>query len=157
MRKMFAAAAMLLTAAAATATPPSAADRAALEKLALASDRDWDAKALASFTAHHTPDGSVRIAGNEPIVGEAAMRVYFGRAFAARAEGFRHVSKLENVEMIDRDTAVADSYVRVERRQADGSWALQRDFRTYSVVVRSNGGWKLRTVRASPLPPKPAA
>ena len=156
MRKTFAAV-VLLMATGAMAAPPSATDRAALEKLALDSDRDWDAKALESFTAHHTPDGSVRIAGNEPIIGNAAMRAYFGRAFAARAEGFRHVSKVENIEMIDRDTAVADSYVRVERRQPDGSWALQRDFRTYSVAVRSKDGWRLRSVRASPLPPKPAA
>ena len=156
MRMTFAAVALLM-ATGVMAAPPNAADRAALEKLALDSDRDWDAKALDSFTAHHTEDGSVRIAGGEPIVGEAAMRAYFGRAFAARAESFRHVSKIENIEMIDRDTAVADSYVRVERRHADGNWALQRDFRTYSVVVRSKDGWKLRSVRASPLPPKPAA
>lgn len=157
MRMMFAAASMLLAASAAMAAPPSAADRAALEKLALDSDRDWDAKALDSFTAHHTADGTVRIAGGETIVGEAAMRAYFGRAFAARPEGFRHVSTVEAIEMLDPNTAVADSYVRVERRQADGSWGLQRDFRTYSVVVRSKDGWRLRSVRASPLPPKPAA
>ena len=156
MRMTFAAVALMMSTGV-MAAPPSAPDRAALEKLALDSDRDWDARAVDRFMAHHTPDGSVRIAGGEPIVGEAAMRAYFGRAFAARAQGFRHVSKVENIEMIDRDTAVADSYVRVERRQPDGNWALQRDFRTYSVVVRSKDGWKLRSVRASPLPPKPAA
>ena len=157
MRMILATAAMLLLTNGAMAAPPSEADRAALEKLALDSDRDWDAKALDRFMTHHTGDSSVRIAGMPAIIGEAAMRAYFGRAFAARAEGFRHVSKLEGVELIDRDTALADTYVRVEQRQADGSWALQRDFRTYSVVVRSNGGWKLRSVRAAPLPAKPAA
>lgn len=150
-------AALLMMATGALAAAPSASERAALEKLALDSDRDWDTKALDRFTAHHTPDGSVRIGGNPAIVGTAAMRAYFGRAFAARPEGFRHVSKLESVEMIDPNTALADTYVRVEQRQADGNWALQRDFRTYSVVVRSKDGWKLRSVRASPLPPRPAA
>ncbi len=157
MRMMISAAALLMAATGAMAAPPSAADRAALENLARESDRDWDAKALDSFTLHHTPDGSVRIAGAPAIVGEAALRAYFGRAFGNRPDGFRHVSTLEGVEMLDPNTAVADTYVRVERRQPDGSWALQRDFRTYSVVVRSNGEWKLRSVRASPLPPKPAS
>jgi hypothetical protein len=156
MRMTFAAVALLM-ATGVMAAPPNPADRAALEKLALDSDRDWDAKALDSFTAHHTADGTVRIAGGETIVGEAAMRSYFGRAFANRPEGFRHVSKVEAIEMIDPDTAVADSYVRVEQRQPDGSWILRRDFRTYSVVVRSKDGWRLRSVRASPLPPKLAA
>lgn len=156
MRMTFAAV-VLLMATGATAAPPNPADRAALERLALESDRAWDAKALDRFTAHHTSDGTVRIAGGETIVGEAAMREYFGRAFAARPDGFRHVSTVEAIEMLDPDTAVADSYVRVEQRQPDGRWALRRDFRTYSVVVRSKDGWRLRSVRASPLPPKPAA
>lgn len=157
MRMMIGAAALLMAATGAVAAPPSPADRAALEKLARDSDRDWDAKALDSFTSHHSRDGTVRIADAPAIVGEAAMRAYFGRAFANRPDGFRHVSTMESAEMLDADTAVADTYVRVERRLPDGSWALQRDFRTYSVVVRSNGAWKLRAVRASPLPPKPAA
>lgn len=157
MQMYLATAVAMMAASCALAAPPSAADRAALETLALESDRDWDAKAVDRFMAHHTPDGSVRIAGAPPLVGDAAMRAYFGRVFGARPEGFRHVTKVENIEMIDRNTAVADSYVRVEQRQADGNWALQRDFRTYSVVVRSKGDWKLRSVRASPLPPKPAA
>ena len=85
------------------------------------------------------------------------MRSYFGRAFAARPDGFRHVSRVEGIELLDPDTALADTHVRVERRQPDGSWALQREFRSYSVIVRSKDGWRLRSVRAAPLPARPAA
>lgn len=152
---LIAAGLLLATTTAAAATPPSAFDRDALERLALASDRDWDAKALDGFLSHHVADSSVRIAGDAAVVGTAAMRGYFGRAFAARPDGFRHVSTLENVDMLDHDTAVADTFVRVEQRQSDGGWALQRAFRTYVVAVRVDGAWKLRSVRAAPLP-KPA-
>lgn len=152
MRLILAATLSLLAASAAQAAAPSPADHAALERLALDSDRDWDAKALDRFLGHHVADSSVRIAGDAAVLGREAMRGYFGRAFAARPAGFRHVSTLEHVDMIGRDTAIVDTQVRVEQRQADGSWALQRTFRTYVVAVRANGEWKLRAVRAAPLP-----
>jgi len=157
MRKAMLALVGLGMAAGAAAMPPSPGDRAALEKLAVDSDRAWDAKDIDRFAAHYSADGSVRMGGNDVITGEKAIREYFGRMFAARGDGFRHVSKVENLEMVGPDAVFADGHVRVERRQPDGSWQLLREFRNHSLVVRRKGEWRLRSVRAYPLPVRPAA
>lgn len=53
--------------------------------------------------------------------------------------------------MVAPGMALADGYVRVERR-GPASWTLVREFTSSSLVVRENGEWKLHSVRATPLP-----
>lgn len=149
--RLFLTCAALVLATAAEAAPPSDADRAALEALAEAADIDWNEKDVAGMAAHYAQDASLGL-GGQMLEGRAALADYFKLAFARRPGVFRHVTRIEKVELLRPDLAFSDAVVRVERQQPDGSWALERSFRNASVSVRSEGGWKLRSVRAYPVP-----
>jgi ketosteroid isomerase-like protein len=134
-----------------SAAPVSGADRRALEGLAAANDAAWNAKDVPAMAGQYTADGSVRVSPQLPVVaGNGPVSKFFGEAFARRQGVFRHITTLDHVEAVAPDMALADAGVRVEKQEADGSWSLVRSFRNISLVVRENGQWKLRSVRAIP-------
>ena len=148
-------AAALALGSAAQAAPPSAPDRAALEKLAADNDSAWTAKDWATITTQYVATGTLRVAPTAPIeIGRPAIGRFFRSAFERRPAGFRHVTRIDNIEMVTPDLAVADGYVRVERAEG-GGWTLVREFASSSLVVREAGRWKLHSVRANPLPAQP--
>lgn len=157
MRRMIVAASAVMLATAATAAPPSAADRAVLEKLAADNDAAWNAKNIDVLISQYAPEGSLRLGAGALMSGRQMVRSHFARAFAARQGKLRHVSQIDNIDMVTPDLALADVLVRIERDNADGSVTLLREVRNHSMVVREDGEWRLRAVRAYPLPPKPAA
>lgn len=157
MRLILTAAALMMTAANACAEPPRAEDRAALEKLAADNDAAWNVKDVDGVMAQYAGDGSLRLGGGEAFNGLPAVRRYFTSAFAQRQGELRHVTKLDNLDLVTPDIAYADAYVRVERENGDGSFTLMREFRNHSLVVRENGRWRMRAVRAHVMPAKPAA
>ncbi len=137
---------------AAGAAPHSAPDRAALERLAADNDSAWTAKDWASITGQYVAEGTLRVAPAAPIqVGRSAIGRFFRESFGRRPAGFRHVTRIDHIEMVTPDLAIADGYVRVERAEA-GGWSLVREFASSSLVVRESGRWKLHSVRANPLP-----
>ncbi len=147
-----AAAAALLLTTAARAAPPGAADRAALENLAARNDSAWTAGDAAAIAADYSADGTLRLAGMaEALEGSKAVRGYFERAFAARPSSFRHVTRLERIDIVGRDIAFADAHVRVEQLK-DGKWEAVREFLNHSVLRKERGAWKLHSVRAHRLP-----
>jgi uncharacterized protein (TIGR02246 family) len=136
----------------AMAAPPAASDRAALERLAAANDAAWTAKDWAAITGQYVESGTLRVAPTAPIeVGRNSISRFFRASFERRPAGFRHVTRIDHIEMVAPDVAVADGYVRVERADA-GGWTLVREFTSSSLVVRDGGQWKLHSVRATPLP-----
>lgn len=143
---------LALGSAAAAAAPPAPADRAALERLAAENDAAWTAKDWDSITGQYSEAGTLRVGTDAPIhLGRAAIGRFFRASFERRAPGFRHVTRLDNIEMVTPDLAIADARVRVERAEA-GSWSLVREFTNSSLLVREGGRWKLHSVRANPLP-----
>jgi ketosteroid isomerase-like protein len=138
----------------ANAAPPAAADQAAFERLAAANDGAWDRKDWRAMTAQYAPDGTLRV-GPEAvgISGSESIGKFFRESFARRGEGFRHVTRIDQVNMVRPDLAFADGYVRVEKADGD-KWVLVREFSSISLLVRSADGWKLHSVRALPWPQK---
>lgn len=127
------------------------ADRKELEQLAAANDAAWNAKDVSTMTGQYAQGGSVRVSPASPVVsGRGPVSEFFGEAFGRRQGSYRHITTLDHIEAVTHDMALADAGVRVEQRQADGSWSLVRQFRNISLVIRENGRWKLRAVRAIP-------
>lgn len=136
---------------AASAAPPSVSDRAALERLAADNDAAWTAKDWARITGQYVESGTLRVAPTAPIeIGRAAIGRFFQASFERRPAGFRHVTRIDNIDMVTPNLAIADGYVRVERAEA-GEWTLVREFASNSVVMRDGGGWKIHSVRANPF------
>ena len=155
--KMILLLALGLSGAAAAAAPPSPSDRAELERLAAANDSAWTAKDWATIAGQYVESGTLRVAPTAPIeIGRGAITRFFQASFERRPAGFRHVTRIDNIEMVAPGVAIADGYVRVERAAAEG-WTLLREFTSSSLVVRENGQWKLHSVRATPLPPAKAS
>ena len=147
------AAALAFGAVSASAAPVPDADRSALQTVAAEADAAWNAKDAAAMSGQYVEDGSVRVgAGSARVEGREAVRAYFAAAFARRPAGFRHVTRIEGIEMIEPDVALAETLVRVERTGAAGGWELVREFKTDSLLVRDKGVWRMRAVRANPIP-----
>lgn len=143
--------AMALMSQASVAAPVGESDRNALERLAAANDAAWGAKDTATMSGQYTENGTVRVSPHAPVIsGRANVSEFFAQAFARREGVHRHITSLDNIELIGPDIALADASVRVERQQPNGSWDLVRTFRNISLVVREGGQWKLRSVRAIP-------
>ncbi len=131
----------------------SPADQAALLAVAERSDQVWNDKDTDGMATIYAQDGMLRLGGDAPLVGRAAMRDYFAQAFARRPPGFRHVTHITHFQALTPDLVLTDGDVSVDQQQADGSWTSMRRFRTNSVAVRRGGGWELVAVRAIPLTP----
>ena len=129
----------------------TAIDRQALEQLASANDSAWGAKDVAAMTSQYTQDGSVRVSPQAPVIaGRSAVSDFFKQSFDRRQGTHRHTTKLDHIDWITPDMALADASVRVERQEPDGSWSLVRTFRNITLSVREGNRWKLRSVRAIP-------
>lgn len=129
----------------------TSADRQALEQLASANDSAWGAKDVATMASQYTQDGSVRVSPDAPVIaGRAPVSAFFKQAFDRRQGVHRHITKLDHIDWISPDMALADASVRVERQEPDGNWSLVRTFRNITLSVRQGGQWKLRSVRAIP-------
>lgn len=129
----------------------TAADRQALEQLASANDAAWGAKDVATMASQYVANGSVRVSPQAPVIaGRDPVSDFFKQAFDRRQGVHRHITKLDHIDWITSDMALADASVRVERQEPDGSWSLVRTFRNITLSVREDKQWKLRSVRAIP-------
>ena len=136
----------------APARPPAHADRVALQKLADDADAAWNDRDAAAMLAAYAPDPSLRVGTeSEALSGAGAIGSFFAAAFGRREGEFRHLTKVDGIDMVDADQALSEATVRVERRTSGGEWVLARKFRSLSLAVRTARGWKLRWVRAIPL------
>lgn len=155
--KLFAPFAVVATIAApAAAQAPAALDMQALRDLAAAADQAWNLRDADRMAAAYDAGATLRLANAPEIAGREAIRGYFRNAFAARTATMRHVTEVEAADLIRPDLALSDATVRVERQRPDGSWELMRRYRNLSLAVRGADGWRLRAVRAQPLPNDPA-
>ncbi len=135
---------------AALAAPPEAGDRQALEGLLAATDKAWNAQDAAALSQLYTPDGTARLGyASKPVAGQEALRQFFRLALSG-APGTRHVTRLENAEMIGPNAALLDAQVTLERPGTDGTWQAVQTLRSNVVAVQQNGKWQLHSVRAHP-------
>jgi uncharacterized protein (TIGR02246 family) len=142
---------VLAMAAGLAAAQPSDADRRALVDLATATDVHWDAKDASAMAALFTEDASLKV-GAEVQEGRQTIQAFYERGFQARTGVERHISTLTRIEMVAPAVAFTDASVRIDRQQADGSWATVRTFANTAVAVKIDGRWRLRSARAQRLP-----
>lgn len=153
MKPLLLAIALTCAAVPAAAAPPAPADAVALRLLGVAADDAWNAKDAQIMATHYSTDASLLVgaATAENHRGREAVRTYFAKAFAARTQDLRHVTELKGMTQLSPDLVINDADVRVEERQADGSWKLVRRFNNVSLAAREGGAWKLKAVRAYPI------
>ncbi len=124
-----------------------------LERLADAADQAWNRGDAEGMSRYYVDEANLRLSSMaEPLKGRDALRSYFSRSFAGRTTSMRHVTKIEDIDMLGPDLALSDGIVRVERDDGNGGWALVREYRNNSLAVRRNGRWQLAAVRAFALP-----
>ncbi|MBN8740635.1 MAG: hypothetical protein BGP24_15110 [Lysobacterales bacterium 69-70] len=148
MRRLLLAAAAATLAHAAVAAPPGDADRAALEKVAADLDAVWDAGDTAAVAAFYAADGSLRMDGRAFVQGRDAIRRYFDETMARRPAGARHVTTVQNIDMLTPDLAFVDTHARIERERTPGERDVLADFHNQTVAVRADGTWRFRIVRS---------
>ena len=149
-------AALSLLATPAFAAAPQPADQAALEQLARQMDDAWGAADVNANAAVFSEKATARF-GEEPLVeGRNAIREQLRSFFKDRPTGLRHVTKIERIDQISPDLATWDAEVRVERQQFTGTWATLTLIRSVMLVAREADGWRIRSVRAFPVPSTPS-
>ena len=155
MKTLVALAALALAASAQTAqaAPPAPADAVALRLLGVAADEAWNAKDAQRMATYYAADATILVgaatAANHQ--GRDAVRAFFAQSFAGRTQDLRHVTELTAMTQLAPGLVMNDAHVRVEERQADGSWKLVRRFNNVSLAAREGGSWKLKAVRAYPI------
>lgn len=151
MVRVLALAATLVLATPVLSANPSAKDRAALQQLAERMDRAWTAADADANAELFAGDATARFDADPLGQGREAIRNQFRAFFKDRPAGLRHVTAIERVELLAADLALWDAEVRVERRQAEGQWAVLTRIRNVTLAVRQPDGWRIRTVRAFPI------
>lgn len=130
--------------------PP--ADREVLAALARDGDAHWDAADAASLAALFAEDADLRL-GEGPVQrGRAAVLAYFARSFGGRAPHLRHRTELVSLNEVAPGVVVADALVRLERAAPGEAPVLLRRFVNHTVLVKEDGAWRFKAVRAHPLP-----
>lgn len=136
----------------ASAAPVPSDEAAKLSALAANADAAWNDKRAHDMAAAYDEEGTLRTSPSEPMVrGRQAIEQAMQRHFDRRDGRFRHVTRLDQMEMIAADTVLSEGFVAVEQQKPDGSWSLARRFRTLTIATRRKGEWKLVAVRAVPL------
>ena len=157
MRRLLLAAAAATLVQAAAAAPPGDADRTALMKVAADLDATWDKGDPAAVTAFYAEDGSLRMDGQAFTQGRDAIRRYFEATMARRPAGARHVTTVQNIDMLTADLAFVDTHARIERERATGERDVLADFHNQTIAVRDGAIWRFRIVRSERMAaPKPA-
>ena len=115
-------------------------------------DRAWTSGDPDANAALFASDATAKF-GTDPLSeGRGAIRAQFQEFFQDRPAGLRHVTRIERVERLTPDLALWDAEVRVEGRQAAGRWMTISTIRNVTVAVRQKDGWRVKSVRAFPLP-----
>lgn len=128
-------------------------DAAALTDLAAEADAAWNQRDTTRMTAVYASNGSLLVAPMSAArEGQPAIGEYIARAFARRQGEWRHITRLTRMEALTPDLAMTDSVVDVDQRQPDGSWKTMRRFNNVSMAEREGAGWRIRAVRAFPMP-----
>ncbi len=130
---------------AALATPPEAGDRQALEGLLAATGKAWNAQDPAALSRLYAQDGTARLGyASKPVAGQEALREFFRIALSS-APGTRHITRLENAEMIGSNAALLDAQITLERPGTGGTWQAVQVMRSNVVAVQQNGTQSART------------
>jgi uncharacterized protein (TIGR02246 family) len=148
MRILLLAAATALMPEAANASPPSDGDRVALIQLAAQLDAVWDSGDPAAVSALYDVDGSVRMDGRPIVQGRDAVQAYFVETMGRRPAGVRHVTRVENIDMLSPDLALVDTRVSIERDGPQGRREVLAQFHNQTLSLRQADGWRFRAVRA---------
>ena len=134
------------------AAPATEAARLELHGAAAAMDAAWDRKDLPALATLFAQDATIQAGPNAVIEGQAAIRSFFGRDFENRGGTMRHVSEPRRIDMVTPDLALVDKLVRLEQQGTDGRWTVLRTFLNSTLLMRVQGIWKVRAIRAHIVP-----
>jgi uncharacterized protein (TIGR02246 family) len=130
----------------------AASERELLMQLAQRSDAYWDAGDAASLSALFADDADLRLGERVGGVGRAQILAYFTASFARREAGLHHVTEVTGLRELAPGVVLVDGHVRLERERADGGRDLLRRFLSHTVLVKQDGQWRFKGVRAHPQP-----
>lgn len=150
--------ALVLAATGAMAAPASPADRATIDRLAVELDKAWDAKNWQAIVDQYSANATLRLGPSSQIVmGHDDLARYYQAMFERRADGLRHITIVDRVEMVAPDMVFADIRAAVQRKNG-AEWVTVGEFSVGSLLVREASGWKNLVVRSHPLnsPTNPA-
>ena len=134
---------------------PGGADRSILLALAAESDAYWNAADAGGMAAMFAEDADLRIADRVSLRSRERIRGYFEASFAQRPAGLFHVTEIVGLREIAPGVVLADGLVRLERARPDGRRELLRRFANHTLVVREDGRWWFKSLRAHPLADAP--
>jgi len=127
-------------------------DREQLLRLAQRMDEAWTAGDPEANAKLFVPHATARFGDDALGEGREAILSQFAGFFKDRPPGLRHVTNIERTEPLADDLVMWDAEVRVESRQADGRWSTLTRIRNVTIAVRQPDGWRIRDVRAFPVP-----
>ncbi len=129
-----------------------AAERQVLEALAKESDAYWNAADANRLAAMFADDADLRLGSGPHALGREGVLAYFSRSFAAREPHLRHTTELTALNEVAPGVVVADGQVRLERVGPDGEPVLLRRFVNHTVLVKEDGTWRFKAIRAHVIP-----
>jgi len=131
-------------------------DRATLLEMAARTDVLWDEGDAGALAAMFAADADLRLSDRLSQASREGIQDYFARSFAQRPAGLHHVTEIVAIRELAPGVVIADGHVRLERELPDGGRELIRRFVNHTIVVREDGRWWFKSLRAHPLPAQAA-
>ena len=117
-------------------------------------DQAWGARDAAAFSRLFTDDGSLRfIDRDQSLEGRPAIQRFFVEQFSRQATDLRHVSSPQNVRVLAPDLLAVDTGIEILRVGAndEGEPSTLRTFEVFSLLHRTEDGWRFQILRACQL------
>ena len=117
-------------------------------------DQAWNARDAAGFSRLFTDDSSLRFVDrDQSLEGRPAIHRFFVEQFSRQADDLRHASSPRNVRVVAPDVLAVDTGIEILRVGADneGEPLLLRTFEGFSLLRRTDDGWRFQILRAYQL------
>lgn len=140
---------------ASAAEEPSAADSAALRLFWSTVDASWNERDAEQFSELFTEDGRFAFVDlGTSLDGREAIHESFAGRFPGFAPELRHLTSVHGVEQIAPGVCAVDGEVEILRTDPAGEAVptVLRRFEIFAVMLQAPEGWKIRVLRAYPLP-----
>ena len=121
-------------------------------------DHAWNARDAAGFSRLFTEDGSLRFVDrDQSLEGRPAIHRFFVEQFSRQAADLRHASSPRNVRVLAPDLLAVDTGIEILRVGADneGEPSPLRTFEVFSLLRRTEDGWRFQILRAYQLRSEP--
>jgi uncharacterized protein (TIGR02246 family) len=118
-------------------------------------DALWNARDARGFSELFTADGSFEVFDRQELLdGRAAIHARFAEVFPGIAPEIRHRTSVREVRTVAPGIRAVDGTVEIVRKAARGGTGstLLRRFAIAAVMLESEEGWRIHSLRAFQLP-----